>query len=111
MGQNGLHKRSYLQDTPRRRAFAEWDKRTRFYFEARGVSGTVRKATGTETGTLMEVMKAAERIHCSFLVVHPPDVLKGTPDLSEYDPEYEEALKYGVSVIGRPVGRLETVKR
>lgn len=55
------------------------------------------------TGTLMEVMKAAERIHCSYLNVYPEDVLKGTKGNADYDPDFEEALKYGASIIGKPV--------
>ena len=96
VGQNGLSKNSYLRDSSWRRAFAAWDPRTKFYFE-------MVARSGSRTGTLMEVMKAAERIHCSYLGVYPEDVLKGTKGQKNYDPEFEAALKYGASIIGKPV--------
>ena len=96
VGQNGLNKNSYLRDGSRRRAFAAWDPRTKFYFE-------MVAPAGRRTGTLMEVMKSAERIHCSYLGVYPGDVLKGMNGQPNYDPEFEKALKYGASIIGMPV--------
>ncbi|MDP3915442.1 MAG: dienelactone hydrolase family protein [Bacteroidota bacterium] len=97
VGQNGLGKNSYLKDDSRRRAFAQLDPHTKFFFEMVDRSGV------GNTGTLMEVMKAAERINCSYLNVYPEDVLKGTKGNAEYDSAFEEALKYGASIIGKTV--------
>jgi len=94
VGQNGLSGSSFRRDTSRRRAFLEWGKRTKLYFE-------MVAAAGGATGTLMEVMQAAERIGADFLGVYGSDVLKGTPGQPDYDPAYEEALRYGASVVGQ----------
>ena len=75
-------------------AFLGWSTRTRLFFEM--VAGT-----GGRTGALMEVMQAAERIHCHYLNVYPEDVLRGTRGTNEFDPAYEEALKYGAEKFGR----------
>ena len=56
--------------------------------------------TGGRTGTLMGVMKAVERIHCSYLNVYPEDVLRGTRGQPNYDPAYAEALAYGARTLG-----------
>ena len=53
------------------------------------------------TGSLMDVMQAAERIGCDYLGVYAADVLKGTPGQPDYDAEYEQALKYGAAAIGK----------
>ena len=99
VGQNGLAGRSYLNPTEggRPAAFLRWSKQTKLFFEM--VAGT-----GGRTGTLMEVMKAAERIHCNYLNVYPEDVLRGTPGQARFDPAYEEALAYGARVMGQSTG-------
>ena len=56
--------------------------------------------TGGRTGTLMEVMKAAERIHCNYLNVYPEDVLRGTRGQPKFEAAYEAALAYGARVLG-----------
>lgn len=94
VGQNGLNGRSYLDDSPRRRAFRDWGGRTGLYFEMVDPSGGA-------TGTLMEVMQAAERIRCDYLGVYAADVLRGTPGYKDYDPSYEMALEYGARVVGK----------
>lgn len=94
VGQNGLGGRSYQEQSGRKDAFLRWSQETKLFFEM--VSGT-----GSRTGTLMEVMKAAERIHCSYLNVYPEDVLRGTRGQRSFDPAYEEALKYGAGRLGR----------
>jgi hypothetical protein len=94
VGQNGLNGRSYLEDSPRRSAFLNWGRRTGLYFEMVDPSGRA-------SGTLMEVMRAAERIGCDYLGVYAVDVLRGTPGYPEYDPSYEAALQYGARVVGR----------
>ena len=94
VGQNGLAGRSYQDpEVGRTKAFLEWSKRTKLFFEM--VAGT-----GGRTGTLMEVMQAAERINCHYLNVYPEDVLRGTPGQKGYDPAYEAALKYGAERLG-----------
>jgi hypothetical protein len=93
VGQNGLSGSSYRSlGTGRSAAFIRWSQQTKLFFEM--VAGT-----GGRTGTLMEVMKAAERIHCSYLNVYPEDVLRGTRGLPQFDPAYEEALAYGARVL------------
>jgi dienelactone hydrolase len=97
VGQNGLSGRSYLDSSGgRTAAFHRWSKQTKLFFEM--VAGT-----GGRTGTLMEVMQAAERIGCSYLNVYPEDVLRGTRGQPDFDPEYERALEYGARVLsGKP---------
>jgi len=97
VGQNGLAGRSYLDSSGgRTAAFHRWSPQTKLFFEM--VAGT-----GGRTGTLMEVVQAAERIHCSYLNVYPEDVLRGTRGQPTFDPEYERALEYGARVLdGRP---------
>lgn len=93
VGQNGLSGNSYRETAPgRQSAFVGWSKQARLFFEM--VAGS-----GGRTGTLMEVMKAAERIHCSYLNVYPEDVLRGTRGQPNYDPAYAEALAYGALVL------------
>jgi enterochelin esterase-like enzyme len=94
VGQNGLTARSYLEESPRKRAFAEWGQATRLYFE-------MLDASGGGTGSLMEVVKAAERAGCSYLGVYAADVLRGTPGQPNYDPAFAEALAYGARALGR----------
>lgn len=93
VGQNGLAGGSYrTTEGGRSAAFVRWSKQTKLFFEM--VAGT-----GGRTGTLMEVMKAAERIHCNYLNVYPEDVLRGTPGEKQFDPAYAEALAYGARVL------------
>lgn len=95
VGQNGLAGRSYQDPAqPRTQAFHRWAKETRLFFEM--VAGT-----GSRTGTLMEVMQAAERINCSYLNVYPEDVLRGTPGSRNFDPAYAAALQYSAAALGR----------
>jgi hypothetical protein len=95
VGQNGLAGRSYQDpEAARTKAFLDWSGRTKLFFEM--VAGT-----GGRTGTLMEVMQAAERIHCSYLNVYPEDVLRGTRGQKNFDPAYEAALKYGAERLGK----------
>lgn len=95
VGQNGLAGRSYQDATqPRAQAFHRWAKETRLFFEM--VAGT-----GSRTGTLMEVMQAAERIGCHYLNVYPEDVMRGTPGSRNFNPEYQAALKYGAERLGK----------
>lgn len=92
VGQNGLNGRSYQADSPRRRAFLEWGEKTGLYFE-------MVDASGGGTGTLREVMQAAERIGCDYLGVYAVDVLKGTRGRAEFDAEYEQALEFGAQAL------------
>ncbi|NJM54906.1 MAG: hypothetical protein HC841_02350, partial [Verrucomicrobiae bacterium] len=94
VGQNGLNARSYSEDSPRKTAFAEWGAKTKFYFE-------MVDATGGGTGSLMDVMKAAERVGCNYLGVYAVDVLRGTKGQANFDPQYEAALAYGAKVMGQ----------
>ena len=98
VGQNGLNKNSYRIDGPRRQFFLSCAKNdaARLFFEMN------HSTSDPTTGNLMEVMKSAERINCSYLNVYPEDVLKGTPGQPRYDPAYEEALKYGAQALPRP---------
>ena len=96
VGQNGLNKNSYKEASDRKRCFNRWDQETKLFFEM------VAATSSPGTGTLLEVMQAAERIHCSFLAVSAPDVLKGLPGHPQFDPEYAKALKYGASIMGKP---------
>jgi dienelactone hydrolase len=93
VGQNGLNARSYTEDSPRKSAFQRWGASTKFYFE-------MVDASGGGTGSLMEVMKAAERVGCNYLGVYAVDVLRGTQGQPNYDPEFEAALAYGAKAIG-----------
>ncbi|MBM3852460.1 MAG: hypothetical protein FJ399_04820 [Verrucomicrobia bacterium] len=95
VGQNGLGGGSYRDsESGRTQAFLRWAGQSKLFFEM------VQKSGG-RTGTLMEVMQAAERIHCSYLNVYPEDVLLGTKGEKNYDPNFEAALKYGAAVISR----------
>ncbi|MBI3465415.1 MAG: hypothetical protein HY000_20520 [Planctomycetes bacterium] len=57
--------------------------------------------SGGMTGTLMEVMQAAEQIGCDYLGVYAVDVLRGTRGHPDYDPSYEAGLEYGARVVGK----------
>jgi hypothetical protein len=95
VGQNGLNARSYDTDSPRKTSFQKWSPKTKFYFE-------MVDASGGNTGSLMDVMKAAERIGCSYLGVYAADVLRGTKGQPNYDAAYDEALNYGAKALGKP---------
>ena len=89
VGQNGLGGNSYRNKSQgRAAAFVRWSRSGPLFFE-------MVHASGRGTGSLMEVMQAAERIGCSYLNVYPEDVLRGTRGQPGYDPEFEGALKYG----------------
>jgi len=94
VGQNGLNARSYQTDSPRKTAFQRWATQTRLYFE-------MVDASGGNTGSLLDVMKAAERIGAHYLGVYAVDVLRGTRGQPNYDPAFEAALAYGAQVIGK----------
>ncbi|MFM9167812.1 MAG: beta-galactosidase, partial [Verrucomicrobiota bacterium] len=93
VGQNGLTGRSYNEDSPRKTAFMEWSTKTKFYFE-------MLDASGGGTGSLLDVMKAAERVGCDYLGVYAADVLRGTKGQPDYDPQHEAALAYGAGALG-----------
>lgn len=96
VGQNGLKGSSYTESAGGRVApFHGWSNDTKLFFE-------MVARSGLRTGSLMEVMMAAERIHCSYLNVYPEDVLRGSRGQPDYDPVYEEALAYGAKTLGRP---------
>lgn len=89
VGQNGLGGRSYLDaEAGRTQNFLRWGETTRIFFE-------MVQRSGGRTGTLMEVMQAAERIRCNYLNVYPEDVQEGTRGTPHYSAEAEAALKYG----------------
>lgn len=94
VGQNGLRGNSYAADSVRPSPFVTWGGQTRLYFEMLDAT-----SHGT-TGSLMQVMQAAERIGCDYLGVYAADVLKGTPGQPDYDSDYEAALKYGAFALG-----------
>jgi len=94
VGQNGLTARSYESDSLIKNAFQKWAKKTCLYFE-------MLDPSGNKTGSLMEIMKAGERIGADYLGVYAIDVLKGIKGNPNYDPTYEEALAYGAKVIGK----------
>ena len=95
VGQNGLGGGSYRDsESGRTQAFLRWAGQSKLFFE-------MVQRSGGHTGTLMEVMQAAERIHCSYLNVYPEDVLLGTRGEKNFDPAFEAALKYGAEVLGR----------
>lgn len=94
VGQNGLSGRSYAEDSARKRAFLGWSGSTRLFFE-------MVARTGGRTGTLREVLQAAERIRCNYLNVYPGDVQRGTRGQPDFDPAYEAALKHGYEMLHR----------
>lgn len=95
VGQNGLGGFSHRDPRAgRTAAFLRWSEQTPLFFEM--VAGS-----GRRTGALMEVMQAAERIHCSYLNVYPRDVIRGTRGHPDFEPDYEEALAYGAQVVDK----------
>lgn len=116
VGQNGLSPASLPEGSRRGQLFAGWAGQTRLFFEMVDATGEtlnsllaqwgkppvpVRGGAERDTSTLMDYVKAAERLHCSYLNVYPEDVLKGTRGTATYDPAWEEALRYGAAVLGR----------
>ena len=93
VGQNGLTGRSYAETGNRDSPFVDWGGKTKLYFE-------MLDASGGGTGSLMDVMKAAERIGCDYLGVYAVDVLRGTRGQDGFDPETEAALVYGARAVG-----------
>jgi hypothetical protein len=91
VGQNGLTANSYNQnDNQRALLFREWSKKTKLFFEM------VHAAETSNTGSLMEVMKAAQRINCSYLNVYAVDVIKSCDFIPQtYNPQYKEAMEFG----------------
>lgn len=57
--------------------------------------------TGARTGSLLEVMRVAERIGCNYVNVYPEDVLKGTCGHDGCDAHYEKAFRYGHEALAR----------
>ena len=95
VGQNGLGGGSYRDsESGRTQAFLRWAGQSRLFFE-------MAQKSGGRTGSLMEVMQAAERIHCNYLNVYPEDVLRGTRGEKNFDPAFEAALKYGAEMLAR----------
>ena len=95
VGQNGLGGGSYRDsESGRTQAFLRWAGQSKLFFE-------MAQKSGGRTGTLMEVMQAAERIRCSYLNVYPEDVLRGTRGEKNFDPAFEVALKYGAELLAR----------
>lgn len=89
VGQNGLNGRSYMDaSSPRTASFLRWSENTKLFFE-------MAAGAGPRTGSLMEVMKAAARIKCSYLNVYPEDVIRGTPGQRNFDPAFAAALEFG----------------
>lgn len=99
VGQNGLNARSYDSESARKTAFQAWSAKTKFYFE-------MVDASGGNTGSLMDVMKAAQRARCSFLGVYAADVLRGTKGQPDYDPATEEALAFGAATLGNATAQV-----
>ena len=96
VGQNGLKGSSYTGSVGGRVSpFHGWSNDTKLFFE-------MGARSGRRTGSLMQVMEAAERIHCGYLNVYPRDVLRGTRGQPDYDPAYEKALAFGASTLGGP---------
>lgn len=93
VGQNGLKAASYLKDSNSRRNFLEWGKKTKIYFEM------LTAADFSDTGPLIEVVKAFERIKGNFLGVYAIDCLQGTRGHGRFDPKREEALAYGAKLV------------
>ncbi len=54
-----------------------------------------------DTSTLLDYVKAAEAMQCSYLNVYAEDVIKGTRGTKTYDPAWEDALKRAAASLGR----------
>ena len=104
VGQNGLAGRSFQQIGGGRSAgFVRWKQEVPLFFEM------VHQSGGT-TGSLLDVMHAAERIKCNFLNVYPNDVLRGTVGTPNYDRLYEDALRYGFETLNQTKGEGKSLK-
>lgn len=116
VGQNGLSPTSLPDGSRRRELFAGWAGQTRLFFEMVDATGEtlnsllakwgkppvpVRPGSEHREATLLDYVKAAERLQCSYLNVYAEDVIKGTRGTPTYDPAWEEALRYGASALGR----------
>lgn len=96
VGQNGLSGRSFPDVSHGRgAAFVRWARQTKLFFE-------MVAASGGQTGSLEEVMQAAERIGADYVNVYPEDVLRGTKGQKDFDPGFERALRYGHTRIPAP---------
>ena len=92
VGQNGLNANSYQgNDQLRTTLFRQWSSRTKLFFEM------VHAAETQNTGSMQEVIEAAQRIGCDYLNVYAIDVIKATPGTPIYDPRWETALKDGAT--------------
>ncbi len=98
VGQNGLAGSSFQEIAGGRSAgFVLWKQEVPLFFEL------VHQSGGT-TGSLLDVIHAAQRINCNFLNVYPNDVLRGTVGTPGYDRQYEDALRYGFESLSRTKG-------
>lgn len=116
VGQNGLSPTNPRPGTRRADAFKAWTKDTRTFFEMVDATGKtlnlLMKEWGKppvpgakdepDTSTLMDYVKQAEAMGCSYLNVYPEDVIKGTRGTATFDPAWEAALEYGARVLKRP---------
>lgn len=93
-GQNGLTGGSYRDDSPRRQAFLAWGARRPCYFE-------MLDAAGGGTGSLDEVVSAAERAGGGWLGVYAVDALRCLPGRADHDPARAAALERAARVLPR----------
>ena len=92
VGQNGIKASSYQnQNGGRYKLFRQWKQQVPVFQEMALASGNIER----QVGSLMGVMEAAVRIDADYLNVYAVDVLKGTKGYKDYDPSYEQALKFG----------------
>ena len=90
VGQNGLKEGSYFdKEINRSVLFKKWSSKTKLFFEM------VHAAETSNTGSLIGVMKAAERVNCDYLNVYAVDIMKSSRYLKMYNPIWEDAMKYG----------------
>jgi len=57
-------------------------------------------ATGTEQGTMQQVVDACLRVQCGWLNVYATDVLKATPGVSGHNADWQAALAQGAAEVG-----------
>ena len=92
VGQNGIKASSYInKNGGRYKLFQQWKSKAAIFQEMALASGNEER----QVGSLMGVMEAAVRINTNYLNVYAIDVLKGTKGYKDYDPAYEQALKFG----------------
>jgi len=104
VGQNGLSGQSYQSaEHGRAAAFLRWSQQTKLFFE-------MGQSSGGDADAFMNIMRAAERVHCHYLNVYPEDVLRGTRGQPSFDPTFEAALKYGQAALTQPRARAEKQK-